>query len=152
MQEFARRNTAFAYLDVARARENLTVIGDARVDRVLLDGLRARSRAARDDSVELGADLVIDSAGAFGSPGVLMRSGIGPGDHLAELGITTASDFGGSGRPFGITAASASSSGRARSWSERSGASTQSDGWSAAARSCGRRAGSARTGPGTSTS
>jgi choline dehydrogenase len=39
---FARWNTAFAYLDDARARENLTVIGDALVDRVLLDGLRAQ--------------------------------------------------------------------------------------------------------------
>ena len=40
---FARWNTAFAYLDDARARENLTVIGDALVDRVLA----GRSQGAR---------------------------------------------------------------------------------------------------------
>ena len=95
----ARWNTAFAYLDAARARENLTVIGDALVDRVLLDGPRARGAVALvgDDPVELGADLVIVSAGVFGSPAVLMRSGIGPSDHLAELGITTALDLRGVG-------------------------------------------------------
>jgi choline dehydrogenase len=98
-QGFARWNTAFAYLDVARARENLTVIGDALVDRVLLDGPRAWAAVALvgDDPVELRADLVIVSAGVFGSPAVLMRSGIGPGDHLAELGITTALDLPGVG-------------------------------------------------------
>ena len=45
------------------------------------------------DPVALTSDLVIVSAGALGSPGVLMRSGIALGDHLAELGITTALDL-----------------------------------------------------------
>ena len=96
---FARWNTAFAYLDDARPRENLTVMGDALVDRVLLDGRRARGAVALvdGDAVELEADLVIVSAGAFGSPGVLLRSGIGPGDQLAELGITVALDLPGVG-------------------------------------------------------
>ena len=89
---FARWNTAFAYLDAARARENLTVIGDALVDRVLLDGQSACGAVVfvEGHPVELGANLVIVSAGAFGSPGILMRSGIGPGDQLAELGIAVA--------------------------------------------------------------
>jgi choline dehydrogenase len=96
---FARWNTAFAYLDGARARENLTVIGDALVDRILLDGQRAHGAVVLVDGhpVELGASLVIVSTGAFGSPGVLMRSGIGPGDRLAELGIAVALDLPGVG-------------------------------------------------------
>ena len=96
---FARWNTAFAYLDDARPRENLTVMGDALVDRVLLDGRRARGAVALvdGDAVELEADLVIVSAGAFGSPGVLLRSGIGPGDQLAELGVAVALDLPGVG-------------------------------------------------------
>ena len=96
---FARWNTAFAYLDEARPRENLTVMGDALVDRVLLDGCRARGAVAlvNGDAVELEADLVIVSAGAFGSPGLLLRSGIGPGDQLAEHGITVALDLPGVG-------------------------------------------------------
>jgi choline dehydrogenase len=86
---FARWNTAFAYLDGARARENLTVIGDALVDRVLLHGRQARGAVVLvgGRAVELRAKLVIVSAGAFGSPGILLRSGIGPADRLAELGI-----------------------------------------------------------------
>lgn len=96
---FARWNTAFAYLDAARARENLTVIGGALVDRVLLDGRRARGAVALVDgnAVEFGGDLVIVCAGAFGSPGLLMRSGIGPSAHLGELGIAVASNLPGVG-------------------------------------------------------
>lgn len=100
VQAFARWNTAFAYLDAARGRENLTVIGDALVDRVLLEGRRARGAVVRIDGepIELGAELVILSAGAFGSPGVLMRSGIGPADLLAEVGIAVEVDLPGVGK------------------------------------------------------
>ena len=96
---FARWNTAFAYLDDARARENLTVIGDALVDRVLLDGRRAQGAVVlvEGEPVELSAELVVLSAGAFGSPAVLMRSGIGAGDQLAELGIPIVLDVPGVG-------------------------------------------------------
>jgi choline dehydrogenase len=95
----ARWNTAFAYLDGARGRENLTVMGDVLVDRVLLDGRHARGAAVviDDEQVELEAHTVIVSAGAFGSPGVLMRSGIGPGDQLSGLGIPVALDLPGVG-------------------------------------------------------
>jgi choline dehydrogenase len=99
VEGFARWNTAFAYLDEARPRENLTVMADALVDRVLLDGRRARGAVAlvNGDAVELEADLVIVSAGAFGSAGVLLRSGIGPAAQLAEQGITVALDLPGVG-------------------------------------------------------
>jgi choline dehydrogenase len=99
VQGFARWNTAFAYLDGARSRENLTVMGDAVVDRVLLDGGRARAALVLLDGelVEVGAERVILSAGAFGSPGVLMRSGIGSADHLTELEIAVELDLPGVG-------------------------------------------------------
>ncbi len=57
VDRFARWNTAFAYLDAARGRDNLTVIADALVDRVLLDGRRARGAVAlvAGEPVELAA-------------------------------------------------------------------------------------------------
>jgi choline dehydrogenase len=71
-----RWNAAFAYLDAARGRANLTILGDTLVARVLLDGDRATG--ADTSAGELRAETVVVSAGAYGSPGILLRSGIGP--------------------------------------------------------------------------
>jgi choline dehydrogenase len=71
-----RWNAAFAYLDPARRRENLTILGDTLVDRVLLHGDRAVGAAT--SAGELRAPTVVLAAGAYGSPGILLRSGIGP--------------------------------------------------------------------------
>lgn len=76
-----------SYLESARGRPNLTVRGDALVDRVLLDGRRAVGvRLADGTEVEAGA--VVVAAGAIHSPAVLLRSridvdGVGQGlqDH-----------------------------------------------------------------------
>lgn len=63
------------YLDPVRGRANLTVRGDSLVDRVLLDGRRARGvRLA--DGTEIEAHGVIVCAGAIHSPAVLLRSGV----------------------------------------------------------------------------
>jgi len=84
-----RWNAAFGYLDPARGRDNLTILADTLVDRVSLD----RARATGVELVESGerrtleADLVVISAGVYGSPAILTRSGIGPETELAELGI-----------------------------------------------------------------
>lgn len=75
-----------AYLEPARGRDGLHVVGDALVDRVLLDGRRARGvRLA--DGREIEADTVIVSAGAIHTPAVLLRSGVdtdGVGDRLQD--------------------------------------------------------------------
>ena len=71
-----RWNTAFAYLDPARERDNLTILGDTLVDRVLLSGDRAVGVAT--SAGELQAETIVLAAGAYGSPGILLRSGIGP--------------------------------------------------------------------------
>ena len=70
-----RWNAAFAYLDPARERENLTVLADTLVDRVLLEGDRAVGLAT--SGGELRAGTVVLAAGAYGSPGILLRSGLG---------------------------------------------------------------------------
>jgi choline dehydrogenase len=67
-----RWNAAFAYLDRARSLANLTIRADTLVDRVLFSGDRATGLAT--SAGELLADHVVLAAGAYGSPGILLRS------------------------------------------------------------------------------
>jgi 5-(hydroxymethyl)furfural/furfural oxidase len=73
---FGRRVSASdAYLDPARSRQNLRVLGHSHVDKVLIDASRAVGvRLA--DGQEIFADQVVISAGAIHSPAILMRSSI----------------------------------------------------------------------------
>jgi choline dehydrogenase len=87
-----RWNAALAYLDPARDRPNLTVAGDTLVDRVAFDGTRATG-VVDADGRRIGAATVILAAGAYFSPAILLRSGIGPEDELRQLGIPVVSDL-----------------------------------------------------------
>jgi choline dehydrogenase len=78
-----RWNTAFAYLDPARDRPNLTVLADTPVDRVALDGARATG-AVTVSGERIEADDVVLTAGAYFTPAILLRSGIGPESELAR--------------------------------------------------------------------
>ena len=80
-----RWHSGFAYVDPARGRENLTILADTLVDRVLVDEGRATGAVAAGQELE--ADTVVVSAGAYGSPGILLRSGIGPDGKVAELPV-----------------------------------------------------------------
>jgi choline dehydrogenase len=75
-----RWNAAFAYLDPVRARDNLTILADTLVDRVLLDGDRVIGVATTDGEVR--ARTVVLAGGAYASPGILLRSGVGPEREL----------------------------------------------------------------------
>jgi choline dehydrogenase len=77
-----RWNAAFAYVDPARSRENLTILADTLVDRVLLEGDRAVGLAT--SAGELRARTVVLAAGAYGSPAILLRSGIDAGEGLSD--------------------------------------------------------------------
>jgi choline dehydrogenase len=85
-----RVSTNEGYLEPARARPNLEVRGDALAERVLLDGARAVgvSYVADGRRHTVHADQVVVAAGAVHSPALLMRSGIGPAEHLRSFGIT----------------------------------------------------------------
>ena len=101
-QRNARRSSAArAYLGVARNRRNLAVRTDVRVLRVLVAGRRATGVevAARGSGIEtIPADReVIVSCGAIGSPTLLLRSGIGPADHLRHTGVPVVHDLRGVG-------------------------------------------------------
>jgi choline dehydrogenase len=84
-----RVNTNDAYLDPHRGRNNLAIFGDTVVDTILFDGARAIGVrcVTGDRSRDVYAREVILAAGAIHSPPILMRSGIGPADHLRSLGI-----------------------------------------------------------------
>jgi choline dehydrogenase len=70
-----RWNSGFAYVDPARGRPNLTILADTLLDRILLEDGRAVGALA--GGKEIQADTVVVSAGAYGSPGILLRSGLG---------------------------------------------------------------------------
>ena len=93
-----RVNSAFGYVNPVRDR--LTVAGDAPVERVLVRGGRAVGVAVRDGQrlTEIGASRVVLSAGAYGSPAILLRSGIGPAGELTAIGLTPTLDLPGVGR------------------------------------------------------
>jgi len=84
-----RLSTAFAYLTAARERPNLSVQPHCLVDRVLLDGDRVIGVEVVDGEgrrIVRGRRITL-SAGAIGSPAILLRSGIGPEGALDELGL-----------------------------------------------------------------
>jgi choline dehydrogenase len=88
-----RQNTGIVYLtDEVRNRPNLKISGDVLVDRVLFDERRATGVVTASGS-EIGAGEVILSAGSYGSPAILLRSGIGPAADLAQLGIDVVADL-----------------------------------------------------------
>jgi len=84
-----RWNAAFAYLDPARGRRNLQVVSDCLVDKLHVRGSRVTGvDVIRDRKGEtLTADLVILAAGAYGTPAILLRSGIGPESDLGRRSI-----------------------------------------------------------------
>ena len=84
-----RWNAAFAYLDEARGRPNLTIVDRALVDRVHLDGDRAAGAVVQTENGQesITAALVVVASGAYGSPAILLRSGIGPAEELRRHGV-----------------------------------------------------------------
>ena len=95
-----RWNTALAYLDPVRHKGNLTVIGDALIDRVELHNDRAVAVHAllNGEPTRIAAERIVLAGGAYGSPSILLRSGIGPMNELSPLGVPVVHDLPGVGR------------------------------------------------------
>ena len=91
-----RMNGAFTYLAPVRSRRNLALRANSPVDRVLIENGRAVGVRLVDGSEVTGREVVL-CAGAYGSPAILLRSGIGPAAHLRELGIPIVRDLPGVG-------------------------------------------------------
>ena len=95
-----RWSAALAYLDPARGRPGLTIVADALADRVVVENGRARAVVVQtpDGPRQIEAGTIVLASGAYGSPAILLRSGIGPADELRALGIDVVADLAGVGR------------------------------------------------------
>ena len=97
-----RWSAARAYLDPVRSHSNLTVVTHALVQRVVINENRATGVIYQNEKGRLvsasAIKEVILSAGAVGSPHLLMLSGIGPEDHLESMGIDVKADLPGVGQ------------------------------------------------------
>ena len=84
-----RMSTSLTYLNPVRNRLNLTVRSGVTVNRVILEGNRATGVELESggESFIIESDQLILSGGAVGSPQLLLLSGIGPEDHLKQMGI-----------------------------------------------------------------
>ncbi|MGY6534825.1 MAG: GMC family oxidoreductase [Pararhodobacter sp.] len=96
-----RCSAAAAYVHPVMSRPNLTVITHARAERLTLEGKRASGvmirRRGRRQHIRARYEVIV-SAGAFGSPQLLMLSGIGPADELRTHGIAVVHDLPGVGQ------------------------------------------------------
>jgi len=97
-----RCSAAKAYLVPALERENLTVLTDTNVNKILVNDSRATGVSCIGEEGEeftLNATKeVLLSSGAFGSPQVLLRSGIGPEQEITKHGIEHKVDLPGVGK------------------------------------------------------
>ncbi len=89
-----RYNAARGYLE-ARPHPNLAVFSDAAARRIVFDGQRAAgvvfARGAREERIDARREVIL-SSGAFGSPQLLMLSGVGPAEELRRFGVEVVQD------------------------------------------------------------
>ncbi|MEM1024529.1 MAG: GMC family oxidoreductase [Myxococcota bacterium] len=93
--EGRRINAAEAYLPASvRARPNLRVMGEALVRRILFRGRKVVGlEFERFGKIEtVSTDRVVLAAGAIATPGLLLRSGVGPKRELERLGVEPVAD------------------------------------------------------------
>ncbi|WP_428539034.1 GMC family oxidoreductase [Rhodopila sp.] len=91
-----RWSTAKAYLDPARSRPNLTIRTAAHATKITLAGARATGieyvSPAGPQSATARLEVVV-CGGTYGSPQLLMLSGLGPAQHLQDTGIPVLHDL-----------------------------------------------------------
>jgi choline dehydrogenase len=96
-----RSSAAYAFISPQLKNPKLTVRLGAEVDRILIENGRAVGVAFRDKQgqhVAKASREIVLAAGALVTPKILMLSGIGPADHLAEHGIDVQADLAGVGQ------------------------------------------------------
>jgi choline dehydrogenase len=91
-----RWSAAVAYLKPARDRQNLRITPEAHATRILIEdgravGIQYRTRRGLQEARCRG-ELIV-AGGVYGSPQLLLLSGIGPGAHLQDMGIAVVRDL-----------------------------------------------------------
>ncbi|MBV2142007.1 GMC family oxidoreductase N-terminal domain-containing protein [Falsochrobactrum sp. TDYN1] len=92
-----RSSASLAYLAPIRERKNLTIRMNAAVRNIMLEKSRATGVALMSGEVLRASREVIVASGAIGSPKLLLQSGIGPADHLKQVGVDVKHDLAGVG-------------------------------------------------------
>jgi len=95
-----RASAAQAYLDPVRARSNLSILTGALTTRIAITKGRAAGievAIGRETRMLAARREVVVCGGVFGSPQLLMLSGIGPADMLARIGMRPVHDLPGVG-------------------------------------------------------
>ena len=94
-----RQSAADAYLNPVRDRPNLTVVTDALVHRLRIENGRCTGvdYSVGSTLTSVSAGEVVVTAGAIGSAQLLMLSGVGPQEHLREVGVEVVADLPGVG-------------------------------------------------------
>ena len=100
-KNYRRCSAAVGYLRPALSRPNLSVVTGALVLRILFEGQRAvgveYELGGTVETVRADAEVIL-TAGAIGSPKLMMLSGVGPASHLASHGIKVQHDLPGVGQ------------------------------------------------------
>ena len=97
-----RCSAAVAYLNPVKKRDNLQIITRAQVRRIIIEnkvatGVEFVDRGGQTKTIKANREIVL-SAGAIGSPQIMMLSGLGEAQHLQEHGIEAHSDLPGVGK------------------------------------------------------
>jgi choline dehydrogenase-like flavoprotein len=96
-----RCSTAVGYLNPARRRANLQIVTHALSEKIVIEGKRAVAVTYRQGgelkTVRAQREIIL-CGGAINSPQLLMLSGVGPADHLAQHGIAVVQDLPGVGQ------------------------------------------------------
>ncbi|MCB0035969.1 MAG: GMC family oxidoreductase N-terminal domain-containing protein, partial [Anaerolineales bacterium] len=96
-----RCSASAAFLHPVMNRENLTIQTNAQVQKLMFESNRCVGVTYLHEGKEVGVRVnkeIILSAGSIGSPQILMLSGIGPREHLEEMGINVVVDLPGVGQ------------------------------------------------------
>jgi len=91
-----RWSSAKAYLAPARQRQNLTVRTGSQATKVIIENNRATGveyQSPRGREIAHARREIVVSGGAYGSPQLLQLSGLGPAEHLRDMGIEVVRDM-----------------------------------------------------------